>query len=85
MPRLRTLLAAAIVLLAFAQQTADADAALIPGQAGFGDAGADPGAFMQPGGVSFTSSGELWVADTGNARLERFTRTGALARSSPAS
>lgn len=80
MSRRRALLAAAIILLTFAARTAGADAALVPGQGGFGGAGADPGAFMQPGGVAFTSSGQIWVADTGNARLERFTRTGALAQ-----
>jgi hypothetical protein len=79
-PRPRALFAAAIILLTFALRTAGVDAALVPGQGGFGGAGADPGAFMQPGGVAFTSSGQLWVADTGNARLERFTRSGALAQ-----
>jgi sugar lactone lactonase YvrE len=79
-PRPRALLAATIILLTFALRTTGVDAALVPGQGGFGGPGADPGAFIQPGGVAFTSSGQLWVADTGNARLERLTRTGALAQ-----
>jgi sugar lactone lactonase YvrE len=57
-----------------------ARAALIPGATPIGSAGADQGQLLQPGGVAFTSSGDIWVADTGNARLQRFTRSGALAQ-----
>jgi sugar lactone lactonase YvrE len=38
--------------------------------------GSANGEFMQPGGVAVDSSGDLWVADTGNDRVEEFNGQG---------
>lgn len=77
MPRIALIVAVALALLA---GPVPASAELVPGDPGFGGAGSDPGQLSRPGDVGFTASGQLWVADTGNGRLERFTRSGALAQ-----
>jgi sugar lactone lactonase YvrE len=50
----------------------------------FGNFGSFEGQFNGPEGVAFTPQGELLVADTGNARLEIFSDTGAFRRVIPA-
>jgi sugar lactone lactonase YvrE len=50
----------------------------------FGNFGSFEGQFNAPEGIAFTPHGELLVADTGNARLELFTDTGAFRRVVPA-
>lgn len=69
-----------LVALAVLVAAVPAGAELVPGSARFGEAGSDPGQLSRPGDVGFTAAGQLWVADTGNGRLERFTRSGALAQ-----
>lgn len=49
----------------------------------FGNFGTYAGQLNTPEGVAFTPRGELLVADTGNARLEIFTDTGAFRRIIP--
>jgi sugar lactone lactonase YvrE len=50
----------------------------------FGNFGSFEGQFNAPEGIAFTPHGELLVADTGNARLQIFTDTGAFRRVVPA-
>jgi DNA-binding beta-propeller fold protein YncE len=50
----------------------------------FGNFGSYAGQFDSPQGVTFTPKGELLVADTGNARLQIFSDTGAFRRVIPA-
>lgn len=50
----------------------------------FGNFGSYEGQMASPQGVAFTPRGELLVADTGNARLQVFTDTGAFRRVVPA-
>jgi len=50
----------------------------------FGNFGSFEGQFNAPEGIAFTPRGELLVADTGNARLEIFSDTGAFRRVLPA-
>lgn len=57
-----------------------AQARLVPGGPGFGGAGSDPGQLSGPADLGYTAAGQIWVADTGNGRLERFTASGALAQ-----
>ena len=49
----------------------------------FGNFGSFDGQLDTPQGVSFTPRGELLVADTGNARLQVFSDTGAFRRAIP--
>ncbi|HET6349172.1 MAG TPA: NHL repeat-containing protein [Candidatus Krumholzibacteria bacterium] len=49
----------------------------------FGNFGSFEGQMDTPQGVSFTPRGELLVADTGNARLQFFSDTGAFLRAIP--
>jgi tripartite motif-containing protein 71 len=49
----------------------------------FGNFGSFEGQFNAPEGIAFTPHGELLVTDTGNARLELFTDTGAFRRVVP--
>jgi streptogramin lyase len=43
----------------------------------FGSPGSGPGQLSAPGGLGEDESGNLWVADTGNSRLEKFSSEGA--------
>jgi sugar lactone lactonase YvrE len=49
----------------------------------FGNFGSYDGQLMAPQGIAWTPRGELLVADTGNARLQVFTDTGAFRRTIP--
>lgn len=49
----------------------------------FGNFGSFEGQLNAPEGIAFTPRGELLVADTGNARLEIFSDTGAFRRAIP--
>jgi tripartite motif-containing protein 71 len=49
----------------------------------FGNFGSYEGQLSAPQGIAFTPRGELLVADTGNARLQIFSDTGAFRRSIP--
>ena len=42
----------------------------------WGSQGSGPGQFIQPIGIACTSSGDVYVADTGNERVQRFTSEG---------
>lgn len=44
---------------------------------GFGAAGSKPGQFDSPRGVAVDPYGDVWVADTGNGRVQKFTAGGA--------
>ncbi|MCR6484414.1 NHL repeat-containing protein [Amycolatopsis sp. OK19-0408] len=46
----------------------------------FGGPGAGPGRFAAPSGIAVDARGRVWVADTGNDRVQAFTRDGALVR-----
>ncbi|SFW60462.1 NHL repeat-containing protein [Amycolatopsis australiensis] len=46
----------------------------------FGGPGAGPGQFRAPSGIAVDAHGRVWVADTGNDRVQAFTRDGALVR-----
>lgn len=46
----------------------------------FGGPGAGPGQFRAPSGIAVDARGRVWVADTGNDRVQAFTRDGALVR-----
>lgn len=46
----------------------------------FGGPGAGPGRFRAPSGIAVDVRGRVWVADTGNDRVQAFTRDGALVR-----
>ncbi|GAA4537626.1 NHL repeat-containing protein [Amycolatopsis samaneae] len=46
----------------------------------FGRLGAGPGQFSDPAGIAVDARGQLWVADTGNDRVQAFTRDGRLVR-----
>jgi tripartite motif-containing protein 71 len=48
-----------------------------------GVAGSAAGQLKAPKGIAATSSGNLWVADTGNNRMEKFTPTGELLSNFP--
>jgi sugar lactone lactonase YvrE len=76
-----TLMAIAIVVALLVAP--GAQARLDPGAPGFGGAGSDPGLLLRPGDVGFAGDGQIWVADTGNGRLERYTATGALVQVVP--
>jgi len=41
-----------------------------------GGFGRRPGEFVRPSGIACASRGAIWVADTGNARLQRFSAVG---------
>jgi DNA-binding beta-propeller fold protein YncE len=45
-----------------------------------GGPGCGPGQFRAPAGITVDSRGQVWVADTGNHRVQAFTRDGALVR-----
>lgn len=47
---------------------------------GFGRRGSGPGQFDGPSGIAVDARGRLWVADTGNDRVQGFTRDGELVR-----
>ena len=42
----------------------------------FGGFGSRPGQLVRPSGVACTARGAIWVADTGNRRLQRFAAVG---------
>lgn len=46
----------------------------------FGGPGSGPGQFRVPSGIAVDVRGRVWVADTGNDRVQAFTRDGALVR-----
>lgn len=46
----------------------------------FGGPGSGPGQFRAPSGIAVDVRGRVWVADTGNDRVQAFTRDGALVR-----
>ncbi|WP_370945066.1 NHL repeat-containing protein [Amycolatopsis sp. cg5] len=46
----------------------------------FGCAGAGPGQFSRPAGLAVDPIGQVWVADTGNDRVQGFNRDGRLVR-----
>ncbi|MEA5359128.1 NHL repeat-containing protein [Amycolatopsis sp., V23-08] len=46
----------------------------------FGRGGSGPGQFAGPAGITVDQRGQLWVADTGNDRVQAFTRDGKLVR-----
>ncbi|WP_328649900.1 NHL repeat-containing protein [Amycolatopsis sp. NBC_00348] len=46
----------------------------------FGRVGPGPGQFAGPAGITVDARGQLWVADTGNDRVQAFTRDGKLVR-----
>ncbi|WP_328612786.1 NHL repeat-containing protein [Amycolatopsis sp. NBC_00355] len=46
----------------------------------FGRGGPGPGQFTSPAGITVDARGQLWVADTGNDRVQAFTRDGKLVR-----
>jgi len=46
----------------------------------WGTQGSGPGQFNQPRGISLDPSGNVFVADTGNHRIQKFTNTGAFIR-----
>lgn len=46
----------------------------------FGRRGSGPGEFTAPAGIAVDARGCVWVADTGNDRVQAFTREGALVR-----
>ena len=46
----------------------------------FGGPGTGPGQFRAPSGIAVDARGRVWVADTGNDRVQAFTRDGALVR-----
>jgi DNA-binding beta-propeller fold protein YncE len=48
--------------------------------AAFGGPGSGPGQFTAPSGIAVDARGRVWVADTGNDRVQAFTRDGALVR-----
>ncbi len=43
-----------------------------------GSTGTEPGSLKNPRGLSVDGSGNFWVADTGNDRLQKFSREGSL-------
>jgi len=43
-----------------------------------GEKGDQPGQFMLPGGIAVDANGSIYVADTGNNRLQKFDSTGKL-------
>jgi DNA-binding beta-propeller fold protein YncE len=45
-----------------------------------GGPGSGPGRFHAPSGIAVDARGQVWVADTGNHRVQAFTRDGALVR-----
>lgn len=47
----------------------------------FGSAGKDTGEFSQPQGISIDPAGNVYIADTGNHRVQVFSQTGAFIRS----
>ncbi|MGW5719486.1 NHL repeat-containing protein [Amycolatopsis sp. NPDC003865] len=57
---------------------ATSEAAALP--RAFGGPGAGPGQFRAPSGIAVDVRGRVWVADTGNDRVQAFTRDGALVR-----
>ena len=42
----------------------------------FGEAGSEPGQLSEPRGLTLDSEGDIWVADTGNDRIEEFDAEG---------
>jgi pimeloyl-ACP methyl ester carboxylesterase len=60
------------------------DADLVP-LGTFGATGAEPGAFLGPGGLALEPGGTIVVADLGNDRLQRFQQDGLLLQVLPAS
>jgi len=47
-----------------------------------GPEGTAPGQLKAPQGIAATSSGNIWVADTGHSRMEKYTPTGGLLNNS---
>ena len=41
----------------------------------FGGVGSNPGLFNMPQAMALDESGHIWVADTGNHRIQEFSRT----------
>ncbi|NBH01864.1 NHL repeat-containing protein, partial [Amycolatopsis sp. SID8362] len=48
--------------------------------AAIGGPGSGPGRFRAPSGIAVDARGRVWVADTGNDRVQAFTRGGDLVR-----
>ena len=71
--RLRVLLATAVVALAVA---APASAAPLDFIGKWGTFGTAPGSFKGPNGVATAPNGDVYVADTGGDRIQRFSPTG---------
>jgi hypothetical protein len=46
----------------------------------FGCEGSGPGQYSSPAGLGIDPHGQIWVADTGNDRVQAFTRDGRLVR-----
>jgi len=42
----------------------------------FGSGGSAPGEFLRPGGISIDHRGNVYIADTGNDRIQKFDRNG---------
>ncbi|WP_239154349.1 hypothetical protein [Amycolatopsis sp. FDAARGOS 1241] len=51
-----------------------------PYQGAFGRSGRGPAQFSSPAGLTVDERGQIWVADTGNDRVQAFTRDGRLVR-----
>lgn len=60
--------------IAFARQTGVSAKFILA----FGEHGEAPGQFQQPGGISTDPSGNVYVADTGNNRIQKFDGHGKL-------
>ncbi len=56
------------------------DSVVLSGATGsrIGTRGSEPGQFKNPRGLAVDSAGKLWIADTGNDRLQRFGTDGTL-------
>jgi len=51
--------------------------------ASFGTVGTGPGQLLDPSAIARTPDGTLWIADTGNSRVARFSSTGSYGGSFP--
>lgn len=71
---IRLAITAAVMMVLVAATPASAELR-VTGQ--FGTPGTAEGSLNDPSGVAFTANQNLWIADTGNSRLQRFTLTGA--------
>jgi len=71
------LLASIFTVTAFGQQLSP-DPLQITWVMTIGEKGDQPGQFMLPGGITADAKGNIYVADTGNNRLQKFDSTGKL-------